>query len=113
MSEETVFYKFAFVVDGDVGFALKIPPHETQLKEANCLRNNPEIIEVEPDEGDLAKFHFVNDGVVNWVADLGNSPIYERFAACIRSNPTIIEVPPDHPVKGGWRYDGSDFHPGE
>ena len=110
MSDETISYKFAFVVDGDVGLVVTVGPHENQLKEANCLRNNPEIVEVEPDAGDLAKFNFINDGVVNWVATLPNVLVSERFAACLRSNPTIIEVSASNPVRSGWKYNGTDFY---
>lgn len=103
--------KFAFIVDGDVGMTLAIGNHELQVQHTECLRNNPEIVEVEPGEGYVAKFNFVNDGVVNYTMDCQNLASHARFIACLRSNPTIVEVEPSHPVRGGWTYDGTDFHP--
>lgn len=108
---ETFRYKFVFVIDGDVGMTLILNPHEDQLKRTTCLRNNPEIVEVEPNAGDIAKFNFVNGGVVNYTLDFPDSPTYERYIACLRSNPTIMEVPLTHPVRSGWTYDGTDFLP--
>lgn len=108
---ETVRYKFAFVIDSDVGMVILVNPHEDQLKQATCLRNNPEIVESEPDSGYIAKFNFVNDGIINYTIDLPDAPVSERFIACLRSNPLVIEVASTHPVRGGWTYDGTDFYP--
>lgn len=114
MSDENagaVRYKFAFIVDGDVGMVLWIPAHEEQDRQVMCLRSNPEIVEVEPSAGDIAKFNFINDGVVNYTMDFSDSPVYQRCAACLRSNPVIMEVPDTNPVRSGWTYDGTTFNP--
>lgn len=107
---ETVRYKFAFIVDQDVAMAVTLNPSPLQMQHAECLRNNPEIIEVEPDNGNIAKFNFVNDGVVNYVIDFPNSFMSQRGVACLRSNPTILEVESSNPVKSGWKYNGTDFY---
>lgn len=107
---EIIRYKFAFVVDGDVGMVVLVNPHDDQLKQANCLRNNPEIVELEQESGDSVKFNFVNDGLVNYTMDFPDIPATARYIACLRSDPTIIEVEPSNPVRGGWKYDGNDFY---
>jgi hypothetical protein len=108
---EVVRNKFVFVVDGDVGMIVLVNPNGEQLKQVNCLRNNPEIVEVEQGEGDVVVFDFINDGVVNSTMDFPNTPAMARFIACLRSNPTILEVEPSNPVRSGWTYDGTDFRP--
>lgn len=110
-TDEGTKYKFALVVDGDVGMVMLLNPNEDQLKQADCFRNNPEIVEVDQDPQLGIKFNFVNDGVVNHTMELPDTPAYARFVACLRSNPTILEVEPSNPVRGGWTYDGTDFHP--
>lgn len=112
---ETVRYKFAFIVDGDVGMVTLINQQEDQMKYVNCLRNNPEIVEVEQDSTSRyatlpIKFNFLNDGVVNLFMDFPDAPSHARFVACLRSNPTIIEVEPSNPVRAGWTYDGTNFN---
>ena len=113
---EIVRYKFVFVVggshdtDADVGMWILVNPYEEQIKQANCLRNNPEIVEVEQGADDSVRFNFVNDGVVNYTMDFPDTPAYARFIACLRSNPTIIEVEPSNPVNSGWKYNGTDFY---
>jgi len=108
---ETVRYKFAFIVDGDVGMVTLINQQEDQMKYVNCLRNNPEIVEVKQDHKLLPiRFDFVNDGVVNLFMEFPNAPSHARFIACLRSNPTIIEVEPSNPVRAGWTYDGTNFN---
>jgi hypothetical protein len=107
---QTNRYKFAFVIDDDVAMILIINPHELQAQQTQCLRNNPEIIEVEPNEGDAAKFNFINDGVVNYTIDLPEGVAYERYIACLRSNPVIMEVSSSNPVRSGWKYNGSHFY---
>ena len=107
---KAIRYKFVFVIENEVAMAITIPAHEFQTKQAECLRNNPEITEVEPNDGDMAKFNFSNDGIVNYVVDLPTGPVFERYAACFRSNPAIIEVADSSPVRTGWKYNGSDFY---
>jgi len=110
-TEETVTYKFVFIVDGDVAMFLTLPPNPEQMQHVNCLRNNPEIIEVEQDSRFPIKFDFVNDGVINYSMEFANAPAFQRYIACLRSNPTIIEVEFSNPVRAGWTYDGTDFYP--
>jgi len=110
---EIVRNKFVFVVDGDVGMVVLVNPNEEQTKQVNCLRNNPEIVEVEQVGDDVVVFNFINDGVVNSTMDFPNTPDMARFIACLRSNPTILEVEPSNPVKSGWTYDGTNFSQGQ
>lgn len=107
---KTTTYKFAFVVEGDVGMSLTLGQNQDLVKQVACMRSNPEIIEVEPNHGDLAKFNFVNNGIVNWTIDFNDSPSFYGFIACLRSHPKIIEVPSTHPVRSGWTYDGINFY---
>ena len=113
-TEEPITYKFAFVVDGDVGMCLTLPPNPDQTKHVNSLRNNPEIVEQYSPSRYAQfpfKFSFVNDGVVNYEMEIPDTPAYARFIACLQSNPTIIEVESSNPVRGGWTYDGTNFNP--
>ncbi len=115
-TEEAVTYKFVFVVEGDVGMFLTLPPNPEQMQHVNCLRNNPEIVEVEQDSTSRyatfpVKFNFVNDGVVNYEMEFPNIPAFQRYIACLRSNPTVIEVEFSNPVRAGWTYDETGFHP--
>jgi hypothetical protein len=108
--EEQVF-QFAFVVEGDVGFVVWVGPNEDQLKQLNCLRNNPTITEVGLGDDNRIKFDFANDGVVNFSLRPYNTEEFQRQIACLRSNPTIIEVEMPSSVRHGWTYDGTTFSP--
>jgi len=100
---------FAFVVDGDVGVVIFVPTSETDF--LYCLRNNPEIIEIDADENKHSKFNFVKNGTTYHTMDVPIIGAADRIAACFRSNPLVIEAPSSLPLRSGWTYDGVDFNP--